>query len=178
MGYTLTLAAVQRVQYMLEELLLSAEKNEERIWRVPDPGRAARLLREGMAAAAANADKDETCARFALLKEKYALKVSTGIVRAEPRVRTLSSSLVKSLSKLRLAEIENLTGAVGAAIEHSNVDEIHFPTLIMIRLEYEELVNFYAWCKQNSWFIINNFDDGLTITRTDPGDQKWNVEQR
>lgn len=178
MGYTLTLAAVRRVQGMLEELLLSAETNEERVWKVPDPGRAARLLREGMAAAAANAATDETCARFALLKEKYAIKVSAGIVRAEPRVRTLASSLVKSLAKLRLPEIEKLIEAIGAAVEHANVDEIHFPHVMISTFDYDSCVNFYAWCRSNNWFIVNNFEDGITITKADPGDQTWNVEQR
>src|SRR6266576_632357 len=178
MGYTLTLAAVRRVQHMLEELTLSAENNEDRSWKVPDSGRAARLLREGMAAAAANADRDETCARFALLREKYIIRALAGGIKAEARVKTLAHSLVKSLGKLRLAEIELLVEAIGAAVNHSSVDEIHFPNIRIDTFDYDSRTNFSTWCKQNNWYIVNNYDDGITITHIDPGDQAWNVEQR
>ena len=173
MGYTLTIATVRRVQPLLEELLASSEKNEERVWKTDDPGRLAHRLREAMVAAAVCATKDESCARLAILRERYTICAIVGAVKAEPRLRSLATRVEKSLHKLRLPEVENLTGAVGAAIVNDGVDEIHFPSVLLAGCSTEELVNFANWAHSALWFIVNNYDDGMTLTKSDPGEMKW-----
>lgn len=170
-GYTLTVAAVRRVQPLLEELLLSSTKNEERVWKTDEPGKLAHRLREALVAAVVCASKDEACARFAVLRERYTMRAMIGGVKAELRSKSYTTEVEHTMRKLRLPEVADLTAAIGAAIVHS-VDEIHFPN-VKLATEPDRLTEFANWCQSSSWFIVDNYEDGFTLMKADPGDLKW-----
>ena len=173
MGYTLTIAVVRRVQPLLEELLTSSLKNEERVWKSDDPGRLAHRLREALFASAVNSSKDEMCQRYAELRERYTIKALRDGVKAESRSRSLHVKVETSLSKLRLPEVTELAQAIGAAIIHDRTDEIHFPSIPLEGQASDELVKFVGWARTSLWFVVNNYDDGFTLVKNDPGELKW-----
>lgn len=150
--------------------------DKEVTWPSYEPDKLAGRLREALASAVAHSDRDEVCKNYAHLRDKYVIKARPQEVRADLRVRVLRSQVRESLRKLRLPEVDSFEQAVGAAIVQ-RADEIHFPSIIIAPND-PSVIMFYNWCLANSWFILNHYAEGITITKKDPGEIKWSPAQQ
>lgn len=169
MGYSKSTRAVQRVKKFLDEMLQNDGQLE---WPNADPSKLAYQINDGIHAAKANAlnkEKNpvEPFATYSRLKSKFIIRVAAGKVIAEPRDVIPLDTIVSGMSRLTLHNLSDVLEIVGAAIKH-NAPEMFFPDAD----EFADLPQLYTWAVRNGYFIIPS-DDGITLTKTDPGDIAW-----
>jgi hypothetical protein len=106
--------------------------------------------------------------KYSGLHAKYIVRVKPGKVLCEIRggVKDVSPASVLTQQTSKMA-FENTTveGIVGAMLT-SKVDEGYFPGA---RLSIDELVALWKWTVKNNYYVIDNEDAGVTITKEKTG---------
>lgn len=167
MGYSTSIRAFNRVRNYLDEM----RGNTARLsWRVPDPGKTAYQIREGIKVAKLRTrEKPDEFRDYASLASKYIIRSGEGEVIAEPRdlVPEITPSQAIS-SRMTLPNLESNLEIVGAVITHKIAD-MFFPDADS---SDENLVSIYSWSSKNGYHIIKS-DVGITLTKNEPGDIEW-----
>lgn len=166
MAYSQSIAAVKRVEKLLE-ILLAANDDEDILFATKRPSKLAYQIHEALMLC----EKFEEYKKFSILKDKYRIKVKSGRVLAEKKSKETLAIRVdnKPLQRMTLDGIDDVLGLVGAATVHK-ASEIYFPDAL---LNDDDLIALYHWSKLNNYFIINHEDGGVTITKIDPGEIAW-----
>lgn len=159
MGYSRNPNVVTRCKTQLDTLLAATS---DVTWVVKDSHMTGYWIREAMTVAEKQGIKP-----YHELKGKFIIRDKGGKVVAELRERAALEQLKSSAPKLVLADLTGLLEILGACVEHKS-SEMYFPGAA---LDEEEIGRLYNWCRTNNYFIIAG--DGITITKTDPGDIAW-----
>ena len=139
-----------------------AEATTSLEWETPEPHKVAFYIREGIAVA------KKTGNPLGNLAGKFIIRPQANKVIAQLRVYDPNFvELKRTLNKMVVDDLSTLLEIVGAAIKHK-ADEMYFPSG---KLSVEDLQSLYAWTSKNEYFIV--IGDGVTITRVDPGEAKW-----
>jgi hypothetical protein len=165
MAYNRTHKSILRVKSYLDAMV-SARSSLE--WAADEPQKLAFKLREAIAAARAFTIKDNTYAPYASLAARFMIKCLPGKVIALPRETFGVQALEALRSRMTVNGVSSLLEVMGAAIEH-NAEELYFPSAE--NWPDADILKLYNWATQKSYFII--VGEGITLTRTDPGEAKW-----
>ncbi len=170
MGYSKSPKAILRVKSHLDMLVASTKRVT---FTSNDPAELAYRIQNGMFAAKYQVEhekKGEPFITYAKLKSKYIIKIGNGVVVAEPRDIELSLAEAAGMERMVLPQVTETLAVIGAAIQHQ-ASEMYFPDA------GEEIVpQLYAWASSNKYYIIPS-DDGITLTRNDPGELAWNPNE-
>lgn len=166
MAYSRTTRSIARVQPQLNAMIEAKTSIE---WPSDEPQKLAFKLREAIAAAKTLAMKDqETFGPYAALAARYTIRCKAGKVVAEPRELFGVLAVEAMRSKMQIETAVSLLEVLGAAIQH-RADEMVFPNAE--NWNEEDLIRLHKWTVQNSYFMI--VGDGITLTKNDPGEAKW-----
>lgn len=156
MGYGRTPRTIAKVKNLLDEMVESDKSIE---WLFDDPQKTAYKIWEGIRFSIRSGK--EEFKKYSILLNKYKIKIiDPDIVKAEIR-----TSPVISPNGLIIREINDVLGAIGAAIEYKK-DKLVFPEINgdeMGELDKEILSN---WCNDNS-YNFNITPTRLELTRKD-----------
>lgn len=181
MGYNLSKRSVRRHFQMLTEM--ATDKTTMR-FPADKPLQAARRLREALRAAQEHVDDFP---QFDRLGDFYEIKAIEGGVEARwlgDGIKTRIGRAVKptpppvkragreTMETMNFDDVNTLNGAVGAAVKFGlQADELYFPKLLLTNAEKERL---HLWCSSTNWLIIDQEEEGLTLTRRKvPDDLVW-----
>ncbi|MBA2706045.1 MAG: hypothetical protein H0U60_19580 [Blastocatellia bacterium] len=174
MGYSKSVKALNRVREYLDQMLASSSQIQ---WQEDKPHELAFRIREGINVAkqrAKDADSPNrnTFIQYAQLSAKFIVRVGVGVVVAEPRDVMLETPK-EAISKQVLPGLSSDMEIVGAAIVHKT-PVMFFPDATN---EPGDLNVIYAWSQKHSYFLVSS-EEGLTLTKTDPGEIAWNPQQQ
>lgn len=159
MPYTNNESAIFRVKKYLDQM---AEATTSLEWEAEQPHKLAFHIREGIAVAR------KTGNPLGNLAGKFIIRSLSNKVVAQLRVNDPNFvELKRTLNKMVFDDLDNLLEVVGAAIKHK-ADVMYFPNADLIP---EDLQKLFAWTSKNEYFVV--VGDGVTITRVDPGEAKW-----
>jgi len=164
MPYARSKKAIQRVEHILRELLTATD---DVVYQSLEPAKLAYQLHEGLKSAAVYPEYQA----YADLRAKFVIRLKPGRVLLEFRGRPLVALKVvrEQLSKMTVPEVADALGIVGAALTHK-ASEMVFPDAI---LNDDALATLHRWTSENGYHIINNYDRGVTLTKTHPGELAW-----
>lgn len=164
MPYTRSRGAVQRVEPILRELLTATD---DVIYQSLEPQKLSYQLHEALKSAGIYPEY----AHYSALRDKFTIRLRAGKVVAEIKHRPLVALKVVTdpHSKMTIPEVNTVLGIVGAAVTHK-AGEIYFPDA---KLDESNLLTLSGWATPAGYFIINNYDNGVTLTKTDPGVVSW-----
>lgn len=157
MSYTTSRESVHRVEHILKDLL---NATDDCVFVSPEPHKLAYQLHEALSNVAAYAEFTQ----YINIKSKYRVRVRQGKVVAELRGKEVVALKVvqEQLAKMRVADVTNVIGIVGACHIHKQATELYFPDA---KLSALELATLYNWSDPAGFFIIHNGDAGVTLTR-------------
>lgn len=164
MSYNRSKQAIIRVEHILRDLV---NAQDDCVFQSLEPAKLAYNIHEAFKSATIFPEY----ASYASLGTKFKIRLRQGKVVAELRSKqVLALRIVQDqLSKMVLDSIENVMGIVGACVTHK-ATEMYFPNA---HLTENELVSLLAWATPAGYFIINNDDAGVTLTKTNPGEMTW-----
>ncbi len=156
MPYSIKPEAISRVESLLETMLTSTS---DVAFPSAVPHKLAYRLHNAISAAASF----EEYGKYSSLGAKFRIRVRPGKVLCELRSKLPDALSIfkEQASKMTLEEIETGPAIVGALLQHK-AHEIYFPNAI---LDETELVILYNWTSKNDYFIINQEDAGITVTK-------------
>ncbi len=70
---------------------------------------------------------------------------------------------------MTVPEVNTVLAIVGAVLTHK-ASEMYFPDA---KLNESDLVALAGWATPAGYFIINNYDNGVTLTKSNPGEMVW-----
>lgn len=169
MAYSKSVKALNRVKEYLDQMLASSSQIQ---WQVANPTETAFRIREGINVAKQRArDGDSpfrvTYGQYAQLSAKFIIRAGIGVVIAEPRDVMLETPK-EAISKQVLPGLSSDMEIVGAAIVHKT-PVMFFPDATE---SSDDLYVIYAWAQKHDYFLVSS-EDGLTLTKTDPGEIAW-----
>jgi len=147
--------------------LLNAPDGGDIIFQSVEPSKLAYRLHEAFRVARIYPE----FAHYIPVTEQYLIRARYNRVILERRDKQMLAVKVvqEQLSKMKLDEVTDVLGIVGAAITHKS-DEIYFPNA---KLEVSDLKTLCNWTNEHGYYIINHDDSGLTLTRQNPGELAW-----
>ncbi len=181
MGYGTSRRIVIRMLGHLKVL----EKRATIQFAAENPSRLAYALREALFASQFYPDMKH----FWVLKKKYRFDVRDGCVIARyeeidrdigefefavvnakiigetpaSRADDLGAIAQEALSMATLPGVSTLDAVIGGAIKYSpQCEEIYFPDAVLTEAEKERL---YRWATGEGWKIVDNEDEGITLTQ-------------
>jgi len=131
-------------------------------WKAENTHMLGYYLREAMTIA-----KKYKIAPYEGLKDKWIIRDRGDKIVAELRSRTPLEAMRIAIAKIVLGDIVSLNEIVGACINHK-AEEMYFPDA---SITDEEAATLYLWANKNNYFII--VGNGITVTKSDPGDIAW-----
>ena len=169
MSYSRNKNALKRIQKLLDSLLahLDNGNTDDIVLVSTEPIKLAYQIHEGLKVA----DIYPEYAKYRKLIEVYKFKTKYDKVIAERRDKIVEAKTIlnQQLSKMVVEEAIDVMSIIGAATKHK-ANELYFPNVV---LENGELDRLYEWCKPAGLFIINNQDLGITLTKSDPGELRY-----
>jgi hypothetical protein len=172
MAYSKSVKALNRVKENLDQMLASSSQIT---WQADNPTELAFRIREGINVAKVRAREEgpnrNVFIAYAQLSAKFIVRVGAGIVIAEPRDIMLETPK-EAISKQVLPGLSSDMEIVGAAIMHKT-PVMFFPDATD---EPGDLNVIYAWAQKHSYFLVSS-EEGLTLTKTDPGEIAWHPNQ-
>lgn len=156
MGYSKHSRAVEKVKNHLDELIAAQGKKEIR-WYEKDPTKTAYHLREAFRFDA-----------YQPLRAMYIVRIRGHYVIAEPRVAPTQPAAQTEIGTMNIPEVTDLLEVIGAAIKHKR-ETMFFPS---VELDDSSMEKLYAWASKNGYHIVAG-DEGVTLTRNDPGVLAW-----
>ena|SRR5256885_14701817 len=169
MSYSRNKSSLKRVQKILDDLLLSinSESNDDVILMSSSPNKLSYQLHEALEVA----DTYKEYNRYRVIREHYRIRVKFDRVIAECKVRPVNAKVILSdqLNKMTVNDATSVLEIIGAAIKNS-LNELYYPN---VELTDDELSELYKWTSVNKYYIINNYEAGITLTRNDPGELKY-----
>ena len=150
MPYTLTEAAIQRVEPALT-LLLAAQTDVE--LPCDEPAKLAYQLHNALAAIEHFPDYQ----RFAGLAARFKIRVRPKKVVCELRGATIVQTTV------RFPDLDSVSGIVGTLVQ-TKPQEAYFPNAILAQEELEQL---WKWCEVNEYKVVNHEEAGVTVTKNE-----------
>lgn len=170
MGYSNSKKAIERVQPILD-VLLSAE--QKLFFPSKHPQRLAYAIRDGIN----NASRFASFAQYAVLKDKFKIRIKPDGVSAEPRAQLHYEDpiieLAQSLASLAVPDVNSVLQVVGAAIKHK-APELIFPDAA---LDDEAVTQLRKWTNSNNYTISNMTPLTLTKNEQDNTTQNGGTEQ-
>jgi hypothetical protein len=151
MGYSKNTRAAQRVANHLNEMI-AVDGRKTITWQDEDAARRSYQIREAMSLPA-----------YRHLKIKYIIRTRGNKIIAEPRAL---DPLPTQLGTMTLYEVSDVLEIIGAALQHK-ANELFFPDARDV-----DFPKLYNWTSRNGYFIIPS-DEGVTLTKADPGDIAW-----
>lgn len=164
MPYARSRKAILRVESILKELL---NAQDDVTYQSLEPQKLSYQLHEALKSALVYPEY----ALYAPLREKFTIRLRAGKVVAELKHKQLVALKIvrEQLSKMTVPEVNTVLGIVGAAVTHK-ASEMYFPDA---KLGDSELATLENWATPAGYFIVNNYDNGVTLTKTNPGEMTW-----
>lgn len=161
MPYSKNLNSITRVKKILDQMV---EAKTNLSWPNHNPHMLAYRIREAMTLA-----EKVHYAPYHILKAKYIIRNKGSRVLAELReIDSVLETLQAAHTRVTLEQLSSLIEIIGGVI-HAKAEEMFFPDA---DLSAEETNRLYLWCKEKDYFLIVA-ERGITITKTDPGEAKW-----
>lgn len=164
MPYARSRKAIMRVEPILRELL---NAQDDVTYQSLEPQKLSYQLHEAFKSALVYPEY----ALYAPLRDKFTIRLRAGKVVAELKSKQLVALKVvkEQLSKMTIVEVNTVLGIVGATVTHK-ASEMYFPDA---KLGEGELATLENWATPAGYFIINNYDNGVTLTKVNPGEMAW-----
>ena len=166
MTYSRNKSALKRVQKLLDDLLLAVnnKSDDDVVFTSTNPNKLSYQLHEALDVA----DTFTEYTKYRVIKEHYRIRVRFDRVIAECKTKPVDAKAILSgqLSKMTVDDADTVLEVIGAAIKN-NLNEMYFPNAELID---SELADLYKWTSVNGYYIINNYEVGITLTRVNPGE--------
>lgn len=164
MPYARSRKAILRVESILRELLAA---EDDIVYQSLEPQKLSYHIHEALKSAAVYPEY----AHYAPLRDKFTIRLRAGKVVAELKHKQLVALKVvrEQLSKMTVPEVNTVLGIVGAAVTHK-ASEMYFPDA---QLDDSNLRTLENWATPAGYFIVNNYDKGVTLTKVNPGEMAW-----
>lgn len=177
MPYNTSEAAAMRMKRYLDDM--KDGRNVIR-WPTREPKRLARQIREAMAAARFQATEKEKSAWMPYLDLRffYQIRSRDDYVEAkwigpEDGPKMESAKIPKPMEVEGVRDLQSVVGAI-LDMEQDAI-EVHFPDA---QLTQDGLLTLHKWCEKNSWTLIDEQENGVTITQRDVDDiLAWDPEE-
>jgi hypothetical protein len=163
MSYSRNKNALKRVQKILDDML-KAPEGEDISFVSTSPVKLSYQLHEAFDVA----DTYMEYVQYRPLKKLFKIRVRSDRVVCERKGKPVDAKAIleQQLSKMTIDNVEDILGVIGAATKHK-ASEMYFPKAV---LEDDELSKLYKWTSISGYYIINNYDVGITITKVNPGE--------
>ena len=114
------------------------------------------------------ADTYPEFANYRPLKKLFKVRVRADRVVCERKGKPVDAQAIlnEQLSKMTIDTVSDILGIIGAATKHK-ASELYFPKAV---LEADELDKLYKWTSISGYYIINNYDVGITLVKNNPGE--------
>lgn len=164
MPYARSRKAIVRVESILRELLAA---EDDVVYQSLEPTKLAYQIHEALKSASIYPEYSH----YTPLRDKYTIRLRAGKVVAELKHKQLVALKVvrEQLSKMTVPEVNTVLAIVGAVLTHK-ASEMYFPAAKLIE---SDLIALAGWATPAGYFIINNYDNGVTLTKTNPGEMTW-----
>lgn len=163
MSYSRNKNALKRVQKILDDML-KAPEGEDIAFISTNPLKLSYQLHEAFDVA----DTYPEFANYRPLKKLFKVRVRFDRVVCERKGKPVDAKAIleQQLSKMTIDNVADILGIIGAATKHK-ATEMYFPKAI---LTDDDLSKLYKWTSISGYYIINNYDVGITITKNNPGE--------
>lgn len=164
MGYSRNPAVIDRVKPLLDQMITA---QSSLAWPSKNSHMLGYYIREAMTLA-----KRKKVEPYHELKDRFVIRDKGDRIVAELKTPATIEALREAMAKVVLAELVSLYEVIGGAV-NTKADELYYPDA---DLSQDDLAKLYAWAVNNKYFLIVSEEDGVTLTREDPGELKWTPE--
>lgn len=170
MSYNISKTGIDKMLHYLD-ILVESELSEV-VFETENPPQLAYRMREAMFAAQNYSDYSQ----YHGLRQEYRVFVNVHAVTCR-RGMLKGEHLrqpAREIGSIHLAEINLLTGVLGAAIRFKIAKQLVFPN---VKLIHEDKMRLYEWVATRDWQYIDHRGEGLTLTKNEVDeDLLWTPE--
>lgn len=182
MPYNRSHNAIKKVESYLAAIAMLKD-GESMDWANPEPQQLAYLLHNALYVA-----RNTIASPYKDLADKYYIRVKGGRVVVTPKIQSFVPGSpvtfpVKEISNEFLAqttlriniEAPETMLEIAESIDKFKAHEMYFPNA---SVSIEELDKLYTYCTSRRYYmVVGDIEDGLLITKTDPGELAYGFEK-